>query len=139
MKNLTKLKCAACGSDYEKHDFTYPELCVFCSDIKMMDDIDEEEAAFGIIPTESIPGVEEVDQEEKSYTFVYPRFKTVINNLIDIEEVTVFVNYFTEKYNLAGSCWDWNGAKVLDEKGDIVGKVSFNGRVWDESDNEVTD
>ncbi|MCU6603834.1 hypothetical protein OCO53_25675 [Peribacillus frigoritolerans] len=41
-----KLVCGNCKCEYKKHGFTYPELCVDCSDIKMMDDIDEEVAFF---------------------------------------------------------------------------------------------
>ena len=43
---------------------------------------------------------------------------------------------FIEKYDLGGG--NWTGGAVCDDTGKQIAKVSYNGRIWDMQDQEIT-
>lgn len=45
-----------------------------------------------------------------------------------IEECQQRVQEYIEKYNLGSG--NWNGGEVYDGLGNMIGKISYNGRYW---------
>lgn len=52
----------------------------------------------------------------------------------DLQEVVALVESYIEYYQLGGG--NWNGGKIT-HKGATFGRVSYNGRVWDNSGKEI--
>lgn len=42
---------------------------------------------------------------------------------------------YTEKYELGGG--NWSGGKITDDKGTMIARVSYNGRVWDTDGKQI--
>lgn len=71
-------------------------------------------------------------------------FKLVIEDL-EVNEVVNSIGEAREKvydlidqHDLDASTWDWAGSHLLKEN-EVIGRVSFNGRIWDKAGNEILD
>jgi hypothetical protein len=60
--------------------------------------------------------------------FVYPRYN-VAAQVKTVGELKEVVRNLRDKHDLRGSTWDWNGAKLYDDKGGLIGEVAYNGKV----------
>lgn len=58
--------------------------------------------------------------------------------LPSIASVKEYVYDLHNKYDLVSSVWDWDNSNLLKD-GEKIGRVSYNGRVWDLEDNEILD
>jgi len=47
----------------------------------------------------------------------------------NLKEASSICLKFIESFSLASS--NWIGGKVINEKSDFVGQISYNGRIWD--------
>lgn len=50
----------------------------------------------------------------------------------NIDQCQCLVRTYIEKYNLGAG--NWTGGQVYDEDGNLVGKISYNGRFWKEKE-----
>lgn len=62
-------------------------------------------------------------------------FESDVNSIAEVREI---VYDLADTFDLGASTWDWDGSKLLKEN-KVIGRVSFNGRVWDENENEILD
>jgi len=53
-----------------------------------------------------------------------------------IEEVQDLVYDIVENHDLDASEWDWDGS-LLEKDNKAIGRISYNGRVWDTAGNEI--
>lgn len=69
------------------------------------------------------------------YTLVIEDFevKEVVNSITEVQEI---VYDLIDKHDLDARTWDWTGSHLLKEN-EVIGRVSFNGRVWDKEGNEI--
>jgi len=57
---------------------------------------------------------------------------------IDFEMASNLCRKYIETYNLGAGNWGGNAGLVLDDNQKQIARVSYNGRVWDNNNKEVT-
>lgn len=68
--------------------------------------------------------------------YIYEELR-IKKQVVDGEELRKFLYELHADYNLRGSNFDWGGSILVDANGKRIGRVSYNGRVWDENDKEI--
>jgi len=56
---------------------------------------------------------------------------------IDFEIASNLCRKYIEKYNLGAGNWGGNVGIILNDKQKQIARVSYNGRVWDNNNNEI--
>ena len=52
-----------------------------------------------------------------------------------IAEAAAICRAYIEHYDLGGG--NWNGGQIVNADGVVIGRVSYNGCVWDNANNEI--
>ena len=73
---------------------------------------------------------------ENAHLFYYPTYD-IVRAVTSSEELQEVVFALHDKYGLAGSTWDWKGAKLVGPTGAVY-RVSYNSRTWKNEDTPYT-
>lgn len=63
------------------------------------------------------------------------RIKAFRHEVDSFKDASRAVRHFIETNNLGSG--NWTGGRIFDDAGKVIGRVSYNGRVWDNDDNEI--
>lgn len=63
------------------------------------------------------------------------RIKAFRHRVDSFKDASRAVRHFIETNNLGSG--NWTGGRIFDDQDRVVGRVSFNGRVWDNDNNEI--
>lgn len=63
------------------------------------------------------------------------RIKAFRHTVDSYKDASRAVRHFIQTNELGAG--NWSGGRIFDDVGRVIGRVSFNGRIWDTSNNEI--